>query len=376
MKRWRILVVDDEPGVLRAVQRVLGSAHDLTLCDSSPAARDLARRSRPHLALIDIRMPHLDGFDLMTQLKEDDPDLEVILMTGSMDDTDEKLVRAVRNRAFYYITKPFDRDALLALVDRCLELKRLELSNRAYADHLRRQLLAAGAFQRTMLPPASAHLNGVELRAGYYPCDQVAGDYYDYAVTGGDLVTLLVADVVGHGASAAMFTALVKSAFHRAADRGYAPLRVARILLDDLSAFESDQYVTLLCARLSRSGRTIEYVNAGHSGGLIVGGDETLLPLEVTSPLISPVVPPSALRTATIPLPADSLLLLFTDGAAEAWSDDEMFGLEWLYALARTGWACRDALPQHLQDGVRRFLGDRSQTDDITFLAAWPASAR
>ena len=83
----------------------------------------LADEFRPELAIVDIRMPDMDGFELMARLKGRFPALDVILMTGSVDDLDEKLVRAIRSPAFYFIQKPFDRDVLRTLVERCVELR-------------------------------------------------------------------------------------------------------------------------------------------------------------------------------------------------------------------------------------------------------------
>ena len=96
MSRVRILVVDDEPGMLRAIGRVLGAAHHVTVSGSSREALARAAAAPPDLAILDIRMPELDGFELMARLKALHPDIDVILMTGSIDDQDEKLVRAIR----------------------------------------------------------------------------------------------------------------------------------------------------------------------------------------------------------------------------------------------------------------------------------------
>src|SRR5438876_759986 len=123
MRPARILVVDDEPGMLRAVERVLSDDHHVIATRLSREALSVADEFHPELAILDIRMPDLDGFELMTQLKARLPALDVILMTGSVDDLDEKLVRAIRSPAFYFIQKPFDREVLRTLVDRCVELR-------------------------------------------------------------------------------------------------------------------------------------------------------------------------------------------------------------------------------------------------------------
>ena len=119
----RILVVDDEPGMIRAVERVLSGEHQVVCTRRSREALSLADEFHPELAIVDIRMPDLDGFELMAQLRVRCPTIDVILMTGSVDDLDEKLVRAIRSPAFYFIQKPFDREVLKTLVARCLELR-------------------------------------------------------------------------------------------------------------------------------------------------------------------------------------------------------------------------------------------------------------
>ena len=97
MRRARILIVDDEPGMLRAVERVLSEQHDVVGTRLSREALATATEFHPDLAIVDIRMPDLDGFELMAQLKSRFPAIDVILMTGSVDDLDEKLIRAIRS---------------------------------------------------------------------------------------------------------------------------------------------------------------------------------------------------------------------------------------------------------------------------------------
>jgi PleD family two-component response regulator len=70
MKRSaRVLVVDDEFGMVRAVERVLAGAHEVVGSHSSAEALALAHRFDPDLIILDVRMPDIDGFELMTRLK-------------------------------------------------------------------------------------------------------------------------------------------------------------------------------------------------------------------------------------------------------------------------------------------------------------------
>ena len=74
----------------------------------SARGRRVSRTFKPDLAILDIQMPEMDGFQLMEELQVLDPELDVIFMTGSVHEIDAKLVKAIRKEAFYFLQKPFD----------------------------------------------------------------------------------------------------------------------------------------------------------------------------------------------------------------------------------------------------------------------------
>ena len=112
----------------------------------------MAAEFKPDLVILDVRMPEIDGFELMARLKAAHPGVDIIVMTGSLDDLDQKLIRAIRGRAFYFIQKPFDREVLQTLVERCLELRWRRVESRHHVERLERELADARAFQQGLLP--------------------------------------------------------------------------------------------------------------------------------------------------------------------------------------------------------------------------------
>ena len=167
MSRARILVVDDEPAMLRSVARVLEGPYEVLCAQTPTGAIAAAPLFRPDLAILDIRMPEMDGFELMGRLKAIRPDLDLIVMTGSVTETDAKLIRSIREKAFYFIQKPFDREVLRTLVGRCLELRRLTEANRRHVARLEGELQEARTFQQSLLPPGESRLEGVTIAARY-----------------------------------------------------------------------------------------------------------------------------------------------------------------------------------------------------------------
>src|SRR5262245_61394453 len=253
--------------MLRSVERVLTPDYKVAATRVPREAIELAKTFNPDLAVLDIQMPHMDGFELMENLQAIDPELDIILMTGSIHELDAKLIRAIRKKAFYFLQKPFDREVLLTLVERCLELRRLHSQNRKHLQRMEKELAEARAFQQSLLPPPQDKVGGISVAARYVPCSELAGDFYDYIASDNDAVTLLVADVSGHGASAAMLTGIVKSAFHSASRSGYEPASVVQLVSSGIRAFDHRHFITLICVRVQRG--MLEFVNAGHPPGIL-----------------------------------------------------------------------------------------------------------
>ena len=169
----RVLVVDDDPGILRAVARVLGRGHHVTCAASGDEALRAAARDRPDLAVVDIRLPDQSGFEVTRALKAALPEVDVILMTGNAEEPDENLIRAIDEGAFYFIQKPFDRRVLLALATRCLELRRLRGERERYLKRVEAELDEARRFQLSLLPPPRLDLPGLSITARYLACNEL-----------------------------------------------------------------------------------------------------------------------------------------------------------------------------------------------------------
>ena len=86
--RCRVLAVDDDPGMLRVVTRILGQRYLVEAASGAQAALEAAVARQPDVAIVDIRLPEMNGFELMRQLRSAIPELDVILMTGNAEEPD------------------------------------------------------------------------------------------------------------------------------------------------------------------------------------------------------------------------------------------------------------------------------------------------
>lgn len=131
----RILIVDDEKNMARAIAKTLQRKGYQCLVETDGfAALETIEHHDVDLVLTDLRMPRMDGLALMDHLHQKNPGLPVILMTayGGI----PSAVSAIKEGAFDYVTKPFDHAELHALVARALRLRRLERENRELRQRL------------------------------------------------------------------------------------------------------------------------------------------------------------------------------------------------------------------------------------------------
>ena len=124
MARPVILVVDDDSGVRESFRLILEDHYEVIDVPDGPQALDVLRASQVDLVLLDIRLPEMDGIEVLERIKAIDEGLEVILVTAVK--TVRTAVAAMKLGAFDYLTKPFEEDELLALCRRALEKRSLE----------------------------------------------------------------------------------------------------------------------------------------------------------------------------------------------------------------------------------------------------------
>jgi len=144
----KILVVDDESSVTGALELILGDrGHQVRTASAVSEALELLEHRPFDLVLTDLRLADSTGIELLTRIKQDKPEIEVILMTahGSLEVT----IEAIKRGAYYYLEKPFTPDQVLTLVERALELASIRQENRALKRTISSEVKAFGLIGRT-----------------------------------------------------------------------------------------------------------------------------------------------------------------------------------------------------------------------------------
>jgi len=119
MEQPRVLVVDDEPSVRESLRLILKDRAAVTLAESGEVALRAVEQQVFDVVLLDILMPGLDGLEVLERIHAHTPAPQVIMLTATK--TVKTAVRAMKAGAFDYVTKPFDIDELILLVERAAQ---------------------------------------------------------------------------------------------------------------------------------------------------------------------------------------------------------------------------------------------------------------
>ncbi len=126
----RILLVDDEPDMLALLRTLIrGRTEHQVLATNNPLeVAEILGREKVDAVVTDLKMPGMDGLELLAKVRAHDPDIAVLVITAY--GSEESAAEALRRGAVDFITKPFSKEQILLALDRALRFQALERENR------------------------------------------------------------------------------------------------------------------------------------------------------------------------------------------------------------------------------------------------------
>ena len=366
-----ILVVDDSPINLQVLVRTLhGSGHRILAAKDGHTALEIARRARPDLILLDVMMPDMDGFEVCRAIKSDVGTQEtLVIFLSALGEVSDK-VSGLKLGAVDYITKPIQAEEVLARVETHLTRQFLERELRRSRDSLDRELASAADMQRLLLPPALPRHPSVDFVSYYRTSRHAGGDYYDVLPLGPDRYGIMVADVSGHGAPAAIVMAMIRAVLHTHPAPDDPPAVLHQMNLHFRYLWGCGIFATAVYGVLDAARGRIRVSCAGHQPPLLAEGSGSVLPLPVDA-----VVPLLLMELGTVPCTEHALspgdrLLFYTDGITEREAPDgEMFEEFRLTSLlARIASLAPALVVERLVNELDTFANGREPHDDQTLL--------
>ena len=236
------------------------------------------------------------------------------------------------------------------------------------AEQFEREHEIAETLQRSLLPRALPDVPGVQVAARYRPGGagaHVGGDWYDVIALDDGRVVLTVGDIMGRGARAAAVMGQLRTALRAYACEGLAPADAMRSVDRIFHDLADDAMATAIYIVLDPRNGQMEIVSAGHPPPLLAqpGAAPTFVECDSHTPL--GVLRDAVYRSTRRALPANALLLLYTDGLVEQRDEDLASG------LARLAAAVDPDEPdlERLCDDVLKRLAAEERNDDIALLA-------
>ena len=171
-----ILVVDDDRLLRERLARAFRDrGHEVEVAEDADSAAEVARRSPPELAVVDLRMPGRSGLDLVRDLLALDPSIRIVVLTGY--GSIATAIEAIRMGATYYLHKPADADEVLAAFDRDSqagdEAARTDLTTpslaRAEWEHINRVLADCGGNVSEAARRLGLHRRSLQRKLQKYP---------------------------------------------------------------------------------------------------------------------------------------------------------------------------------------------------------------
>jgi PAS domain S-box-containing protein len=144
----RVLVVDDELGPRESLRMLLKPSYAIQTAENGRTALDLLRRFQPDIVIMDIKMPEMDGLELLRHVKRADPSIEVVMITAYA--SLETVRHALTHGAFEYLIKPFSRQDLEDVVHRALVRRQADLGARGQVARLVEEMRKLSAKAREL----------------------------------------------------------------------------------------------------------------------------------------------------------------------------------------------------------------------------------
>jgi len=376
----RILVVDDEPRNVKILQiQLQARGYAVLTAGDGAEALEVVRHETPDLILLDINMPRVDGYEVLAKVRADETtEFIPIIMITALRDTEENRIKAVEAGADDFIEKPFNSFEVLARIKSLLRIKHYHDTLEQYNARLETELQMARSVQEIIIPPnGSQDIAGFHIASYCSPATAVGGDFFDLWEIDENRIGVLISDVMGHGASAALVTVFIKTVLtehqEHIDDNPAQLLHVLNERFNDIISSRIFMFATAFCGIFDLGKKQLVCANAGHPFPFLQ--HKSQLKCEVITDKHTGnglgIRRESVYENCYYPFDAESRVFLYTDGVYEVKNPQgEEFSVERLQnVVANCAEELPDRLIQFVSDTISEFADVRPNEDDLTLVA-------
>ncbi|MEW6236399.1 MAG: SpoIIE family protein phosphatase [Candidatus Omnitrophota bacterium] len=316
---YLILIADDEEDIrLNLCDYLELEGFETMNAPNGAEALNLLQNNAPQIIISDLMMPEMSGLELLEELRKRNVDIPVVIMTAF--GTIDYAVKAMKEGAADFITKPIDYDFLLRIIQRVMKTAQLEQKVKEQQRQMETDLHLAGMIQKTLLPKPIDNPRLV-MNYRFEPLIEIGGDNLTVHTYDEDHIAVALFDVAGHGVSGALVANLVQNELTKRMEEERPPFNVVehlhRFVLKTIG--DTGMFLTLVFADIDVETLTLTVCNAGHPDLLVwKQANHVLESIGSHVPAIGfPMRLTSDNAESKIPLSSGDRIILYTDGFPE-----------------------------------------------------------
>ena len=373
--RTKVLLVDDDEMLLAGLKRQLRNKFKIETAISGEDAVKMVEENGPYAVVVsDYMMPGMNGIEFLRQVKVSDPDTIRMMLTGSADMS--TAIKAVNEGSIYkFHPKPCPAETLGNAIQSGIEEYQKVTTDQSQLKKVQMSLANARMIQRKLMPKSNPQVDGYDIAGQSVSCDETGGDYYDFINPhewNQEKIGIVVADVIGHGISAALLMTSVRAFFReRIQSPGSAVSIVTDVnkrLVQDIE--ELNLFVTMFYSEIDLREKYFRWVHAGHESALSYDPATDIFDTLGGEGLPLGVMAEWNYEEAKISIQPGQIFLIGTDGIKEACNpQNEHFGNGRLLAVVKDNHqkSAREILAD-VYDALAAFRGSAERKDDETLV--------
>ena len=371
----KVLLVDDDEMLLAGLKRQLRNHFRIETAINGEEALRMVEENGPYAVVVsDYMMPGMNGIELLRHVKITSPDTIRMMLTGSADMS--TAIKAVNEGSIYkFHPKPCPAQTLGSAIQSGIDEYLKVTTDQTQLKKVQKSLAKASKIQRMLMPKSDPQVEGFDIAGKSIPCDETGGDYYDFinpAEWGREKIGIVVADVIGHGISAALLMTSVRAFFReRILSPGAGVAIVSDVnkrLVQDIE--EHNLFITMFYSEIDLNENCFRWVHAGHESALHYDPAKDAFATLGGEGVPLGVIGEWGYEESKIPFAPGQIILIATDGIKEACNPvNEHFGNERLQTVIRNHYRkpAKDIL-QAVFDALADFRHTAERKDDETLV--------
>jgi len=265
----KILIVDDQESNRLLVAKTLAKSHEFLFAEDGIQAVELAIQEEPDLVLMDVMMPVMDGIEAILEIREKHTQkwMPIVILSALTDE--EKIIAGLSAGADDYLTKPLNREMLLAKVNTMqrsiLMQKNLLEANKQLTEYQQKNEVEH-TFTKDIFDQLIKYKDFQDERINYWLCPSkcFSGDLISIKRICPERLYFMVADATGHGLAASLPTIIVNQVFQSMTGKQFLVSSIAKEINHRLRVdIPSGRFVALAIGMLDMRNKTVEIWNGG-----------------------------------------------------------------------------------------------------------------